>query len=108
MPSTISAGCRAAISASWGNSDVPCRVGNHARGHAFKRVPPTAMKFSYSWIRSLVDGLDMPAEALERLITMKTAECESVETVGQLLAEAAAATVESVESIASVNPGGHN
>src|SRR5579863_10541807 len=66
------------------------------------------MKFSYSWIRSLVDGLDMPAEALERLITMKTAECEAVETVGQLLAEAVAATVESVEPIASANPGGHN
>jgi phenylalanyl-tRNA synthetase beta chain len=54
------------------------------------------MKFSYSWIRSLVDGLDVPAEALERLITMKTAECEGVESVGQLLAEAVAATVESV------------
>jgi phenylalanyl-tRNA synthetase beta chain len=62
------------------------------------------MKFSYSWIRSLVDGLDMPAETLERLITMKTAECESVETVGQLLAEAAAATVESVSPI----EGSHN
>src|SRR6185437_6108800 len=35
---------------------------------------PVLMKFSYSWIRSLVDGLDVPAEALERLITMKTAE----------------------------------
>ena len=62
------------------------------------------MKFSYSWIRSLVDGLDMPAEALERLITMKTAECEGVETVGQLLADAVAAIVESVEPI----EGGHN
>jgi len=59
------------------------------------------MKFSYSWIRSLVDGLDVPAEALERLITMKTAECESVETVGQLLADAVAATIESVEPIES-------
>jgi phenylalanyl-tRNA synthetase beta chain len=57
------------------------------------------MKFSYSWIRSLVDGLDVPAEALERLITMKTAECEGVETAGLLLADAAAATVESVEPI---------
>src|SRR5580658_10855873 len=57
------------------------------------------MKFSYSWIRSLVDGLDVPAEALERLITMKTAECEGVETVGSLLADAAAATVESIEPI---------
>jgi phenylalanyl-tRNA synthetase beta chain len=62
------------------------------------------MKFSYSWIRSLVDGLDVPAEALERLITMKTAECESVETVGQLLSEAVSATVETVEPI----PNSHN
>lgn len=62
------------------------------------------MRFSYGWIRSLVAGLDVPAEALERLITMKTAECEGVETVGTLLAEASAATVESVEPI----PGGHN
>jgi phenylalanyl-tRNA synthetase beta chain len=62
------------------------------------------MKFSYSWIRSLVDGLDMPAEALERLITMKTAECEGVETSGPLLADAVAAMVESVEPI----EGSHN
>jgi phenylalanyl-tRNA synthetase beta chain len=62
------------------------------------------MRFSYSWIRSLVDGLDVPAEALERLITMKTAECEGVEAVGALLADAVAATVESVEPI----DGGHN
>ena len=59
------------------------------------------MKFSYSWIRSLVDGLDVPAEALERLITMKTAECEGVETVGTLLGEAVAATIESVNPIES-------
>src|SRR5580658_7982518 len=62
------------------------------------------MKFSYSWIRSLVDGLDMPAEALERLITMKTAECEGVETVGALLADAVPATVETVEPL----EGGHD
>ena len=48
------------------------------------------MKFSYNWIREFVDGLDVPAEALERLITMKTAECEGVETVGALLADAVA------------------
>src|SRR6185312_11490063 len=62
------------------------------------------MKFSYSWIRSLVDGLDVPAEALERLITMKTAECEGVEVSGPLLADAAAAWVDSVEPI----EGSHN
>src|SRR5580658_592254 len=57
------------------------------------------MKFSYSWIRSLVDGLDVPAESLERLITMKTAECEGIETAGELLAGAVPARVESVEQI---------
>jgi phenylalanyl-tRNA synthetase beta chain len=62
------------------------------------------LKFSYSWIRGFVDGLDVPAEALERLITMKTAECEGVENVGLLLADAVPATVESVEPLG----GGHN
>jgi phenylalanyl-tRNA synthetase beta chain len=57
------------------------------------------MKFSYSWIRSLVDGLDVSAESLERLITMKTAECEGIETAGPLLAGAVPALVESVEKI---------
>jgi phenylalanyl-tRNA synthetase beta chain len=66
------------------------------------------LKFSYSWIRGFVDGLDVPAEALERLITMKTAECEGVETVGALLADAVPAMVESVEPIALNNPGSHN
>ena len=57
------------------------------------------MKFSYSWIRSLVDGLDLPAESLERLITMKTAECEGIELAGELLAGAVPARVVSVEAI---------
>ena len=60
------------------------------------------MKFSYSWIRSLVDGLDVAPESLERLITMKTAECEGIETSGELLAGAVPARVEAVEPI----PGG--
>jgi phenylalanyl-tRNA synthetase beta chain len=62
------------------------------------------MKFSSNWIREFVDGLDLPAAALERLITMKTAECEGVETVGALLAEAVPARVLSVEPI----EGSHN
>src|SRR5665213_3652651 len=57
------------------------------------------MKFSYSWIRSMVDGLDVPPESLERLITMKTAECEGVEPAGALLEGVVAARVESVEQI---------
>ena len=57
------------------------------------------MKFSYSWIRAMVDGLDVPAESLERLITMRTAECEGIETAGELLAGAVPARVEAVEQI---------
>ena len=58
------------------------------------------MKFSYNWIRELVDGLDLPAAALERRITLKTAECEGIEPVGELLDRACLARVESVEPIA--------
>jgi len=62
------------------------------------------MLFSYNWIRELVDGLDAAPETLERLITMKTAECEGIERVGELLETACTARVESVEPIA----GSHN
>ena len=61
------------------------------------------MKFSYGWIRSFVDGLDVPAEALERLITMKTAECEGVENPSPLLANAAVAMVLSAEPVEGSN-----
>ncbi|MGH9594900.1 MAG: phenylalanine--tRNA ligase beta subunit-related protein, partial [Bryobacteraceae bacterium] len=37
------------------------------------------MKFSYNWLRDLVDGLDATPQELARLITIKTAECEGVE-----------------------------
>lgn len=62
------------------------------------------MKFSYNWICELVDGLDKPAEALMRLMTMKVAECEGVEEVGAHLAQADVATLVSVEPI----EGSHN
>ncbi len=62
------------------------------------------MKFSYNWIRECVEGLDVPAQSLERLITMKTAECDGIETSGALLAGAVPALVESVEPI----EGSHN
>jgi phenylalanyl-tRNA synthetase beta chain len=62
------------------------------------------MKFSYNWIRRFVDGLDVPAESLERLITMKTAECEGVETSGALLKGAVLARVLTAEPI----EGSHN
>jgi phenylalanyl-tRNA synthetase beta chain len=57
------------------------------------------VKFSYQWIRELVDGLDVEAKALERLITTRTAECEGIEPAGELLAGASVARVESVEAI---------
>jgi phenylalanyl-tRNA synthetase beta chain len=62
------------------------------------------LKFSYNWIGELVDGLEYPPGRLERVITMKTAECEGVEAVGALLADACAAVVQSVEPI----PNSHN
>lgn len=40
------------------------------------------MKFSYNWLREMVDGLDATPEELERLITIKTAECEGIEKHG--------------------------
>ena len=58
------------------------------------------MKFSYNWIAEFVEGLDCAPDALEKLITMKTAECEGIEPVGELLASACAARVESVEPLA--------
>ncbi|MEO8595487.1 MAG: phenylalanine--tRNA ligase subunit beta [Candidatus Solibacter sp.] len=62
------------------------------------------MKFSYNWIRESIPGLEEPAALVERLITMRTAECEGVEATGQLLAEAVVARVEQVEPI----EGSHN
>lgn len=62
------------------------------------------MKFSYQWIREFVEGLDVPAESLERLITMKTAECEGVRTHGALLRGAVPARVLTAEPI----EGSHN
>jgi phenylalanyl-tRNA synthetase beta chain len=62
------------------------------------------MKFSYNWIRDYVPALDTPPRQLERLITMRTAECEGIEETGALLAQASTARVVSVEPI----PGSHN
>jgi len=62
------------------------------------------LKFSYNWIREFVDNLDYAAGPLEKLITMKTAECEGIEAAGELLEHARAARVESVEAI----PDSHN
>lgn len=51
------------------------------------------MKFSYNWIRELVEGLDTDPRELTRQITMKTAECDGVEEVGGLLEGASLAEV---------------
>jgi len=40
------------------------------------------MKFSYNWLRDLVDQLDAPPHELSQLITIKTAESEGVEPHG--------------------------
>src|SRR5580698_2090257 len=62
------------------------------------------MKFSYHWIKELVPGLEVEPKELMRLITMKTAECEGLETVGAPLASASVARVTSVKLI----EGSHN
>src|ERR1051325_2797414 len=62
------------------------------------------MKFSYNWLRELVDGLETPPKDLARLITIKTAECEGVEEVGAALEPASEARIVSVEALGS----GHN
>ena len=58
------------------------------------------MKFSFNWISELVEGLDLAPRDLERLITMKTAECEGIEDIAPLLASASAARIVAVEEIA--------
>ncbi len=62
------------------------------------------MKFSYNWIREMVDGLDTPPHDLMQLITIKTAECEGVEVAGAHFANVVAARVLEAEPI----PGSHN
>lgn len=57
------------------------------------------MKFSYNWLTELVDGIEADAQELSRLITMKTAESEGVETAGECLATVIAARVLSAEPI---------
>lgn len=57
------------------------------------------MKFSYRWIEEMVEGLAVRAPELERLITMKTAECEGVTPVGEHFASARVARVLTVEAL---------
>ncbi len=57
------------------------------------------MKFSYNWLREMVDGLTEPPKELMRLITLKTAECEGLEETGAMLASACEARVVTVEPL---------
>ena len=57
------------------------------------------MKFSYNWLRELVPGLKAEPGELQRLITMKTAECEGIEPVGEHFAKVQAARVISVSPL---------
>jgi phenylalanyl-tRNA synthetase beta chain len=57
------------------------------------------MKFSYNWLRELVPGLNAEPAELQRLITMKTAECEGIELVGDHFRNVVAARVVSVSPL---------
>jgi phenylalanyl-tRNA synthetase beta chain len=61
------------------------------------------LKFSYNWIREMAEGLDCAPGPLERLVTMKTAECEGIEIAGELLDRARVARVDTVEPIAGTH-----
>lgn len=58
------------------------------------------MKFSYQWLSELVPGLNTEPAELQRLITMKTAECEGIEAAGAHFARVIAARVISVSPLA--------
>jgi phenylalanyl-tRNA synthetase beta chain len=62
------------------------------------------VKFSYEWLRELVPGLDVPPAELTARITMKTAECEGVESFAPWLERVCAARVIEVTPI----EGSHN
>jgi phenylalanyl-tRNA synthetase beta chain len=57
------------------------------------------MKFSYRWLAELVPGLSIDPTALQRLITMKTAECEGIESFGSYFNHVVAARVVEVEPL---------
>jgi len=61
------------------------------------------MKFSYNWIHELVDGLDLPAVEIGRLISLKTAECEGVEPHGAMLGDVCVARVLTAEKVAGTH-----
>ena len=62
------------------------------------------MKFSYNWIQELVPALKASPAEVMRQITLRTAEAEGIEPVGQHFAKAVTVKVVSVEPI----EGSHN
>jgi phenylalanyl-tRNA synthetase beta chain len=57
------------------------------------------VKFSYQWLRQLVPGLSAEPAELQRLITMKTAECEGIEAFGAQFSSVVAARVLEVSAL---------
>jgi len=57
------------------------------------------LKFSFNWLSELAEGVDLPPQELARLVTMKTAECEAVESVGAYFAEVCAARIVTSEPL---------
>lgn len=62
------------------------------------------MKFSYNWIQELAPALKASPEELKKQITLRTAECEGIEPVGQHFGTIVPVKVVSVEPI----EGSHN
>lgn len=62
------------------------------------------MKFSYNWLKELVPGLTAAPRELMDLITIKTAECEGLETAGEHFSKVVAARVLEVSPLGD----GHN
>src|ERR1700758_5425328 len=58
------------------------------------------MNFSYQWLSELVPGLTTEPAELQRLITMKTAECGGIEPAGAHFANVVAARVLAVAPLA--------
>jgi phenylalanyl-tRNA synthetase beta chain len=57
------------------------------------------LKFSYKWISELVGGLSVEPAELQRLITMKTAECEGIEAFGAYFEQVIAVRVLDVQPV---------
>jgi phenylalanyl-tRNA synthetase beta chain len=57
------------------------------------------LKFSYRWLSELAPELDADPAQLERLITMKTAECEGIEAYGAHFTSVVAVRILAIEAL---------